>query len=230
MINEINEEGPFAVAIDGPGGAGKSTVAKAAAAALGMTYIDTGAMYRAVALYCLQKMIGLNDQAAVEGSLELADIRFMRTSEGQRLYLNNEDVTEALRMPEVSEGASLVAQYEGVRKKLSAMQREIALMGRVVMDGRDICAYVLPWAQVKIYLDADLETRASRRIKELREKGQTCDMETVRRELAARDERDASRAFAPLAITKDALYIDAGHLTPEEVTTRIVEAAKEHIL
>lgn len=217
----------FAVAVDGPGGAGKSTVARMAAAALGMVYIDTGAMYRAVALYNMRQGTDLGDHAAVEQSLAAIDIEIRHDEGRQRLFLNGEDVTDDLRVQAVAEGSSIVAAYGAVRLKMAALQRWLALTRRVVMDGRDIGTNVLPWAQVKVYLDASLDVRVARRIRELTEKGEPADFETVRHEIKIRDERDMNRAFSPLTQAEDAVYIDTSGLQIEEVVDRIRSLVKE---
>lgn len=216
----------FAVAIDGPSGAGKSTVAKQAAIALGLAYVDTGAMYRAIALYNIQRGTDVKDRPAVERSLRQIDISVRPSENGQRLLLNGEDVTEALRTQPIAEGSSVVAAYEAVRHKLLTLQRTLALTGRVVMDGRDIGSQVLPWAQVKIYLDASLEARIERRVRELTEKGLTPDPAVVRQEIEIRDDRDLHRAFSPLTRAADAVYIDSSDLSLEDTVEKVTALIK----
>ena len=213
----------FAIAIDGPGGVGKSTAARRVAEILGMTYIDTGAMYRAAALHNIRKGIDLHDKTAVEKSLDQLEI-YLRD---QRLFINNEDVTEAIRTQVISEGASVIASYKAVREKLSSQQKHMANTGQVVMDGRDIGSHVLPWAQVKIYLDADLETRAARRAEELEAKGFPSDFSKIKEETIIRDERDKKREYSPLVQTADAIYINSSNLNPDEVVDLIVAAAQK---
>jgi len=213
----------FAIAIDGPGGVGKSTTARRVAEILGMTYIDTGAMYRAVALHNIRSGKDLHNETAVEESLNNLEICFR----DQHLFINNEDVTEAVRTQTVSDGASVVASYKAVREKLSYQQKHMANTGQVVMDGRDIGSHVLPQAQVKIYLDADLDTRSARRTEELEAKGLTVDLNKIREETIIRDERDKKRAHSPLVQTADAIYIDNSNLSPDEVVALIVDVARK---
>ena len=212
-----------AVAIDGPSGAGKSTVAKEVAKAAGIIYVDTGAMYRAVALHNIQKKHKLTDSEAVEASLPDISIDIKHDSgKQQRLILNGEDVTEALRTQEVAEGSSVVASYQAVRQKMMALQQSIARSHSVVMDGRDIGTFVLPDAQVKIYLDAGLETRVKRRMGELQANGQSADYEKIRCQIEKRDHRDMTRAFAPLTIADDAIYILSDNLKVQEIVMMII--------
>ena len=212
----------FAIAIDGPVGVGKSTTARSVAARLGMTYIDTGAMYRAVALHNLRQGIDLHNQAAVIASLSNIDISLFHVDGKQRISLNGEDITQSIRTQAISEGASVVASYASVRDKMVSIQKKLAETGQVVMDGRDIASQVLPWAQVKIYLDADVDIRAARRAKDLAAKGQPVNIAHIRQETIIRDERDKTRAHSPLIQTPDAIYIDTGSMTPEEVTATII--------
>ena len=212
----------FAVAIDGPAGVGKSTAAKNVANKLGMTYIDTGAMYRAVALYNTRVGTNLQDEATVAASLPDININLSHTNGKQRISLNGEDITNAIRTQAVSEGASVVASYAPVREKLVSEQKNLATTGQVVMDGRDISSHVLPWAQVKIYLDADVETRAARRAADLLLKGQPADMPQILEETIIRDQRDKTRTHSPLVQAPDAIRIDTTRMTPDEVTEAIV--------
>jgi len=222
----INIPPGFAIAIDGTMGVGKSTVAKLLAQMLDITYIDTGAMYRVVALYSLQN--GLTSPAEIENSLQYIDIALHHMDGAQRVFLNGQDVTELIRTQEISDITSKsVAVNEAVRQKLVTQQREIAKTGAVVMDGRDIGSQVLPGAQVKIYLDASPQTRARRRTLELENKGQPAEYETVLAETILRDERDKTRQISPLVQASDAIYIDTGHMTPQEVAKKIAEHVKE---
>ena len=220
----------FAIAIDGPVGVGKSTTARTVAAQLGMTYIDTGAMYRAVALYGLERGINIADATAIENCLDNIEIHLRLAGGIQRVYLKDgdkrRDITEDIRTQTIAEGSSVVAAHKAVREKLAAQQKQLAATGRVVMDGRDIGSHVLPWAQVKIYLDATIDIRAKRRVLDLEAKGHPADFEEVRKETIIRDERDKNRAFSPLTRTPDAIYIDTGNMTPEEVVEKIVNIAQ----
>jgi len=208
------------IAIDGPSGSGKSTVAKELAKTLGIIYVDTGAMYRAVAFYNADP----NDQAAVEASLPdiSIDIRYDEDSQ-QRLILNGEDVTEELRSQEVGAASSVVASYPAVRQKLMEFQREIASKNSVIMDGRDIGTHILPNAQVKIYLDASPDERAVRRINELKQKGEAAEFETVKEALKIRDNRDMNRDIAPLVKADDAVYIKSDGLSVEDIMQMIIK-------
>lgn len=206
------------IAIDGPGGSGKSTVARSVARRLGFTYIDSGAMYRAVALWAMRLGMDLDDlhrleQLAKEARIELPD---------GRVLLNGEDVTAAIRVPEVSAAASRVAAQSGVRRAMRDEQRRIGAAGPAVMEGRDIGTVVFPDAQVKIFLDAQPEARAQRRASEL-----GAAVEGVARELEERDRRDRSRAEAPLTQAPDAQYLDTTHLTAAEVEEAVLKLVRE---
>ena len=216
----------YAIAIDGPSGAGKSTAAKNVARTMGLVYVDTGAMYRAIALFAIQNGMDPKNRVAVERLLTKINIEIVPDKKGQRLILNETDVTDLLRAQDIAEGASLVAQYEAVREKLTTLQREIASKGHVVMDGRDIGSVVLPWAQVKIYLDADLKTRIARRADELRAKGLPIDLKAIRSEIEIRDDRDTNRAFGPLTRAADAVYLDTTGLDEKEVNDKIIAIIK----
>ena len=218
MIDLPHPPTGFAVAIDGPGGVGKSTNAKAVAYRLGMTYIDTGAMYRAVALYATRQGINLHDEAAIAASLPNINIFLHK----QQILLNGEDITLDIRTQAISESTSIIASYIPVREKLVAEQKKLAVTGEIVMDGRDIASQVLPWAQVKIYLDADIDVRAARRAADLAAKGHPADIIKIREEIITRDHRDKTRAHSPLIRTPDAIYIDTSNMTPGEVVERIV--------
>ena len=218
----------FAVAIDGPVGVGKSTTARMVAQKLGMTYIDTGAMYRAVALYNIEHGIDLTNANKLEASLPHISIELRHIEGTQRVYLNGQDVTNAIRTQEISESASVVAAYKQVREKLVAQQKQMALLGKIVMDGRDIGSHVLPWAQVKIYLDASIEIRTKRRMGDLEAKGQPANFEKIRQETIIRDHRDKTRPVSPLMQANDAIYIDTGDMTPKEVAEKITKYVEEN--
>ncbi|MCL2047566.1 MAG: (d)CMP kinase [Defluviitaleaceae bacterium] len=212
----------FAIAIDGPVGVGKSTTAQLVARELNMTYIDTGAMYRAVALYQLENGLDPHNSQELEGSLAQIKIDMDNENGVQRVFLNGRDVSALIRTQEVAQAASVVAVNMKVREKLVNQQREIAAARSVVMDGRDIGSHVLPHAQVKIYLDASIETRATRRTKELLAKNQPADYQTIYEETKMRDERDKTRELNPLVRAADAVYIDTGEMTALEAVGVIV--------
>ena len=214
------------IAIDGPVGAGKSTVAKLVARKLGYLYVDTGAMYRAVALKALRLGMDINDPIVMAMLAEATDIQLQQQGDGSvRVFLDGEDVTEAIRTPEVSEASSIVSAHEGVRKVLAERQKAMAELGGVVMEGRDIQTVIAPDAEVKIFLTASLEERAKRKWLELQQKGISVSYEEVLQEVKERDERDKTRAIAPLRKAPDAVEIDTTGITPEEVAEKIVELA-----
>ena len=218
----------FSIAIDGPAGAGKSTMAKALAKALGAMYLDTGAMYRAFGLFMLRKG-AVNDAAAVAKCVEDVDIAVRFVDGAQRLYLSGEDVTDAIREPEVSMAASTVSAVPQVRERMVALQRKIAEGQNVVMDGRDIGTKVLPNATLKIYLTASAEERARRRCKELEEKGKAEPYEQVLRDMIQRDYQDTHRAASPLQPAEDAVHVDTSDLTIEESVALMKKMADEAI-
>ena len=203
----------YAVAIDGPSGAGKSTLARAAAERLGILYVDTGAIYRTIGLYVQRRGIDPKDTAAVLAALPDIRIGMDHDADGmQRMLLNGEDVTADIRLPEISMYASAVSAIQGVRDFLMEMQRSLARERSVIMDGRDIGTVVLPDADVKIFLYADVEVRAKRRELELRQRGTPKPYEEVLRELAERDYNDTHRAAAPLRAADDAIMVDTSSM------------------
>ncbi len=204
------------VAIDGPAGAGKSTLARRAAERLGFLYVDTGAIYRTVALKVLHAGADVEDHARVAALLEGLDLRMTYEGGEQRMYLDGGDVSEAIRTPQVSELASRVSAMPEVRAFLLDFQRRQAREHDVVMDGRDIGTVVLPEADVKIFLTASPEARAKRRLRDLEQRGQTADYDTVLRDILARDERDQNRPIAPLKQAADAALLDTTELNLEE--------------
>jgi len=211
----------FAVAIDGPSGAGKSTVAKILAKELGIIYVDTGAMYRALALYGLNNDYDLNDKEAVESFADDVVIELKYIDNEQRVFLNGEDVTKRIRLRDVTEGSSKVALIDKVRKTMTKTQREIAAKSDVVMDGRDIGTDVLPDAQVKIYMDAAVSVRAKRRLGEFKRKGVAADLSVIEKEITERDRRDMDREISPLRRAQDAIYLDTGKMTAKQVASHI---------
>lgn len=218
------------VAIDGPGGAGKSTIAKAVAKELGWIYVDTGAMYRAVGLSALKRGLSIRQQQAeVEAMVPSLDIQ-LRFSEGcQRIFLDGEDVSETIRTPEVSLAASDVSAISKVREALLERQRQLAETENVVMDGRDIGTVVLPHARVKLFLTASAEERARRRHRELAAKGEEVPFEQVLADLCYRDKQDSTRAAAPLRMAKDAVLVDTTGLSLEQSTAKVLELIRERI-
>lgn len=212
------------VAIDGPAGAGKSTIAKRVAAKLGYVYINSGAMYRAIALWATRLGIDLSDMHRLEQLAKEANIEFK--AESSRVLLNGEDVTEAIRPLEISEAASKVSVVPAVRRALLGAQRSIAEANSVVMEGRDIGSVVFPQAQVKIFLDAAPEERAQRRMLELQRDGRAAEFEKVAGEVAARDERDRQRKEAPLVQAPDAEFVDTTGLSIEQVEDAILKIVR----
>lgn len=212
------------VAVDGPAGAGKSTVARAVAARLGYTYVDTGAMYRAVALLALRHRIPPDAVSDLLARLEEVELRLEPEAPGKpnRVYLGDEDVTEAIRQPEVNALVSDVAKHAAIRERLVALQRAWAQDGGIVMDGRDIGTVVLPDADIKVFLVADVDVRAERRWKELRAKGHDVTFDEVRRQLIARDAHDRTRAQSPLRKADDAVVIDTSSMDIPAVVEEIL--------
>lgn len=212
----------YNIAIDGPAGAGKSTIAKLVAAKLGFIYVDTGAMYRAMALYFLNKKIDASDAGAIGKACEDIDISIAYEEGQQKVFLNGEDVTGRIREEKVGNMASVTSAYGCVREKLVALQRQLAARTDVIMDGRDIGTCVLPDAQVKIYLTASVAVRAKRRYQELEKKGETCRLEEIEQDIRARDERDMNREISPLRQAEDAILVDSSDMTIDQVVARIV--------
>lgn len=200
------------IAVDGPAGSGKSTLCKALAGELGYIYVDTGALYRAVALGALRGGISLQNEGAVAALLGSLTLTLAYEQGVQNVYLNGENVSAEIRTPEVSAGASAVARYKAVREFLLKTQRELAQKNNVIMDGRDIGTVILPNAEVKIFLTASAEIRAKRRFDELRAKGDDISFEEVLSQVIARDEQDSNRAEAPLTIAPGAIVLDTSEL------------------
>ncbi len=220
----------FKVAIDGPGGAGKSTISKAAAKELGFVYIDTGAMYRAAALYCLRQGISIRENpAAAAQAVDAISIDIAYQEDGQHIFLNGEDVTEKIRTPEVSMGASDVSAIPAVRERLVAFQRKLADEKNVIMDGRDIGTKVLPDAQVKIFLTADASVRAKRRHAELLEKGAAVSYEEVLSDILKRDKNDETRAVSPLVPAADSVILDTGDLDFDQSLAAVLSLITERL-
>ena len=217
----------FNIAIDGPAGAGKSTIAKTLAKELGYVYVDTGAMYRAMAYYFLQQGIDKDDEAAIIAAADDADVTIRYENGAQQVLLNGENVTGSLRTEQVGNMASATSVYPAVRTKLVALQQKLAQTTDVIMDGRDIGTCVLPQAQVKIYLTASVETRAKRRYKELLEKGEPADLEKIAADIEERDYRDMHREMSPLRQAEDAVLVDSSEMNIDEVVAAIRGIAAE---
>lgn len=217
------------VAIDGPAGAGKSTVARAAAAKLGYIYVDTGALYRAVGVYCLRKGITTNDAENVSAVLGEITVELKFIDGVQHVFLNGDDVSTEIRLPEASMAASNVSAIPAVRAFLFDLQRDIAAKNNCIMDGRDIGTVVLPDAQVKIFLTADDEERAMRRYKELKEKGSEVSFQEVLDDLRVRDYNDSHREIAPLKPAEDSVIVNTTGYTLEESIEKIVNTVKEKL-
>ena len=211
----------YNVAIDGPAGAGKSTIAKLVAKEKGYIYVDTGAMYRALAIHFLKKGIAPENTEEVIDACRDAVVSIRYEDGAQQVYLNGENVTGMLRTEEVGNMASRTSAIPEVREKLLELQRTLARENDVIMDGRDIGTNILPDADVKIYLTASVETRAKRRYDELKEKGEDCDLEQIARDIKERDERDMNRETAPLKKAEDAILVDSSHMTIPEVVSEI---------
>ncbi|MCI9448191.1 MAG: (d)CMP kinase [Lachnospiraceae bacterium] len=220
----------FNIAIDGPAGAGKSTIAKRVAKELSFIYVDTGAMYRAMALYFLRAGIAPEDEAGITESCK--EITVTLSSEGgeQQVFLNGENVNAFIRTEEVGKMTSAVSVYAPVREKLTQLQREMAAKTNLIMDGRDIGTCVLPEAQVKIYLTASVETRGRRRYLELREKGTECSLDEICRDIEKRDHQDMTREISPLKQAEDAILVDSSEMGIEEVVERILNIVKEKLV
>lgn len=216
----------FNIAIDGPAGAGKSTIAKRVAKELSYIYVDTGAMYRAMALYFLRSGIEPQETEKIEKSCENIQISIAYQDGEQRVLLNGEDVSAFLRTEEVGNMASATSVHACVRAKLTQLQKELAAAQDVVMDGRDIGTAVLPHAQVKIYLTASVQTRAMRRYKELQEKGMPGELAAIEKDIEERDYRDMNREQSPLRQAKDALLVDSSDMTIDEVVQEILDVCR----
>ncbi|MCK2156973.1 (d)CMP kinase [Exiguobacterium sp. 17-1] len=214
------------IALDGPAGAGKSTIAKQLAAHLDYVYIDTGAMYRAVTLAALEQGLDLEDGPVLGELMKSLDIRLTPGEQGQRVFIGEREVTEAIRTNEVTNNVSFVARQAEVRSALVVAQRKLAERGGIVMDGRDIGTVVLPEAELKVFLTASVEERASRRHRENVARGMDSDLEALQEEIALRDQRDSERAVSPLKQAEDAIYLDTTELNIDQVVARLTELAE----
>ena len=216
----------YNIAIDGPAGAGKSTIAKLVAKELGFIYVDTGAMYRGLAVHFLKKGIVPEEVEKIEAACEDAKVELGYENGVQQVYLTGENITSQLREEAVGNMASVSSAVPAVRAKLLDLQRNLAKEKDVVMDGRDIGTNVLPNADVKVYLTASVECRAMRRFKELEEKGEACDFEQIRQDIQERDERDMTREIAPLKQAEDATLIDSSEMGIDDVVKAIIALTK----
>jgi len=213
------------IAIDGPAGSGKSTVAKIVAKKLNFRYIDTGSMYRSVAWKSLQKNTALKDEDAVAGIASKVQIELVSGKNGQLVFVDGENITDQLKVEEISRGAAIVAAQPMIREIMTTKQRKLGKQGKVVMDGRDIGTVVFPQADKKFFLDADPKERGRRRFIELKEKGQVknTDLSTIIAQIVQRDHEDRSRKIAPLKQAKDAMLIDTTHLSVDQVAEEIIK-------
>lgn len=216
----------YNVAIDGPAGAGKSTIAKRVAKEMGFVYVDTGAMYRALAVFFLKQGLKPEDTERIAEVCKKAEVTIGYEDGLQQVYLNGENVTSLLRTEEVGNMASVSSAVPEVRAQLLELQRELARTKDVVMDGRDIGTNILPNADVKVYLTASVATRAKRRYLELQEKGIDCDLTEIEHDIVERDTRDMNRPIAPLKQAEDAVYVDSSEMTIDEVTEAIKSLCK----
>ncbi len=216
----------YNVAIDGPAGAGKSTIAKAVAKELNLIYVDTGAMYRAVALYMLREGVDLTDREKIASKCTEADVTIRYEDGVQVVFLNGENVNAYLRTEEVGEAASMVSPIPQVRKNMVALQKNLAAKSDCIMDGRDIGTCVLPDARLKIYLTASSDVRARRRYDELLAKGENCDLQKIKADIEDRDFRDMNREESPLRQAPDAVVVDTSDMAVEEVISSVIELCR----
>lgn len=217
----------YNVAVDGPAGAGKSTIAKAVAKKLNLIYMDTGAMYRAMALYMLRKQVSLQDEAEIIKKCAEVNITIRYEDGVQVVLLNGENVNAFLRTEEVGEAASVISPIPQVRETLTEIQKKLAAENDCIMDGRDIGTCVLPGAQLKIYLTASSAVRAKRRYDELTAKGEDCDLAVIKADIEERDYRDMHREISPLRQAKDAVLVDTSSLTVEEVVEKMTALCRQ---
>ena len=216
----------FVIAIDGPAGAGKSTIAKAVSKKLNSIYVDTGAMYRSIALFMIRNNVSKEDTASIAAKCKDADVTINYEGGVQNVVLNGENVNGLIRTEEVGNMASVVSAVPEVRAHLLQLQRNLAASTDVVMDGRDIGTTVLPDANLKVYLTASSKVRAKRRYDELTAKGESCDIDVIEKDIIDRDHRDMTREISPLKQADDAILVDSSDMTIEEVENKIIELAK----
>ena len=217
------------IAIDGPAGAGKSTIARKVAAKLGFIYVDTGAMYRSMALYFIRHQIKAADEAAIAAACPDIHVSIAYVDGEQQVILNGENVNALIRTEEVSMMTSDTSKYAPVREKLVSLQRELAKKQNVIMDGRDIGTCVLPDADAKIYLTASAAERARRRYLEQKERGVACELAAIEKDIITRDEQDMNRAVSPLRQAEDAVLVDSSDMTIDEVVDEIIRIYQEKI-
>lgn len=217
MLTGVSRE---VIAIDGPAGAGKSTVAKALASRLGFTYLDTGAMYRTVALLAMRQ--GIDDLEEVAGLARGMDLRFEPSASGQQLIVNGENVTTLIRTPVIGESASALSTHSGIRRELVRRQKEMIAAGRMVLEGRDTTTVVCPDARLKVYLTASVQERARRRFMEYASKPEAPTLEEIEASIVARDHRDSTREDSPLRVAEEAVVIDSDSMTADEVVEAIL--------
>ncbi len=219
----------YSIALDGPAGSGKSTVAKLTAKKLGFTYVDTGAMYRAIGLYFLRNNVDISDNTAVVKALSEIEVDLEYVDGEQQVMLNEENVNAYIRTEEVGKQASIVSALGEVREKLLFLQRNMAEKKSIIMDGRDIGTVVLPNATLKIYMEASAKIRAKRRYDELTAKGVSCDLDEIEKDIIARDERDMNREISPLKKADDAEVVDTSEINPQQVSEKIIELFEKKI-
>ena len=219
----------FNIAIDGPAGAGKSTIERRVAQELSYLYVDTGAMYRAMALYFQRNGISPENETEISAACDQINVTLTNENGEQQVFLNGENVNAYIRTEEVGKITSAISVYASVRQKLTQLQRELASASNLIMDGRDIGTCVLPKAQVKIYLTASVETRGKRRFLELQEKGVDCKLEQICEDIRQRDKQDMNREISPLRQAEDAIFIDSSFLSIEEVVNQILDLVREKI-
>ncbi len=226
----MNVKRVYSIAIDGPAGAGKSTIAKRVASALGFVYVDTGAIYRTVGYHMDLMGIGPKDKDGIERLLDDVNLEICYGDDGlQHMILNGRDVTDEIRTPAMSQIASLISAQPSVRDFLLEMQRDLARKNNVIMDGRDIGTVVLPGADVKIFLTASAEVRAARRLKDLELKGEKTDLKTVLADIRQRDHQDSTRPIAPLKQAEDAVLLDTSDMDLEQVVAAVTELVRQRI-
>ncbi|SHJ53713.1 cytidylate kinase [Anaerocolumna jejuensis DSM 15929] len=223
------EQKYYSIAIDGPAGAGKSTIAKLVAKELQFIYVDTGAMYRAIGLLAVKEGVDMKEEETLGALARKADINLKYENGRQQIYLNGENVTDDIRTEEAGKMASAVGKVKAVREKMVDLQKKIAESDHVIMDGRDIGTVVLPLADLKVYLTADARVRAERRFKELTEKGISCNIEEIEKDIVARDYQDMNREASPLKQAEDAVALDCSYMTIEEVAASIINLFRKAV-